>query len=160
MLHAPDFLGYESGLHMADERPELLQRGLRLMKACNRLMEVIGGRSVLPINVRIGGFYRAPARSELRALTGQLEQARQDALETVRWVATFPFPDFDRQGLDWISKHRRTVRDYEHLAASHEAMILWAMIPVDCTILCRSAQELVVSGGCLNRAFKKVFVVS
>jgi transposase len=28
----------------------------------------------------------------------------------------------------WISKHRRTTRDYEHLPASHEAMILWAMI--------------------------------
>jgi transposase len=28
----------------------------------------------------------------------------------------------------WISKHRRTVRDYEHLPASHEAMILRAMI--------------------------------
>ena len=27
----------------------------------------------------------------------------------------------------WISKHRRTVRDYERLPASHEAMILWAM---------------------------------
>jgi sulfhydrogenase subunit alpha len=96
LLHAPDFLGYESGIHMARERPELLQRGLRLKKAGNQLMEVIGGRSVHPVNVRVGGFYRAPARSELRALTGQLEQARQDALATVRWVATFPFPDFDR----------------------------------------------------------------
>lgn len=28
----------------------------------------------------------------------------------------------------WISKHRRTTRDYVRLAASHEAMILWAMI--------------------------------
>jgi hypothetical protein len=28
----------------------------------------------------------------------------------------------------WISKHRRTTRDYERLPASHEAMILWAMI--------------------------------
>ena len=58
LLHAPDFLGYESGLHMADERPDLLQRGLRLKKAGNRLMEVIGGRSVHPVKVRIGGFYR------------------------------------------------------------------------------------------------------
>jgi coenzyme F420-reducing hydrogenase alpha subunit len=104
LLHAPDFLGYESGLHMADERPDLLRRGLRLKKAGNRLMEVIGGRSVHPVNVRVGGFYRAPARSELRALTGQLEQARQDALETVRWVATFPFPDFDRQ-YTFVSLH-------------------------------------------------------
>ena len=37
-----------------------------------------------------------------------------------RWVVERTFA--------WISKHRRTVRDYEHLAASHEAMILWAMI--------------------------------
>jgi hypothetical protein len=28
----------------------------------------------------------------------------------------------------WIRKHRRTVRDYEKLPASHEAMITWAMI--------------------------------
>jgi len=79
---------------MARERPELLQRGLRLKKAGNRLMEVIGGRSVHPVNVRIGGFYRSPARSELRNLIGELEQARNDAMDTVRWVAGFSFPDF------------------------------------------------------------------
>jgi transposase len=37
-----------------------------------------------------------------------------------RWVVERTFA--------WISKHRRTVRDYEHLTSSHEAMILWAMI--------------------------------
>ncbi len=30
--------------------------------------------------------------------------------------------------LAWIGEHRRTVRDYECLPASHEAMITWAMI--------------------------------
>ena len=28
----------------------------------------------------------------------------------------------------WISTHRRSVRDYERLPASHEAIVLWAMI--------------------------------
>jgi transposase len=37
-----------------------------------------------------------------------------------RWVVERTFA--------WISKHRRTVRDYEQLPASHEAMIMWAMI--------------------------------
>ena len=37
-----------------------------------------------------------------------------------RWVVERTFA--------WISKHRRIVRDYEQLPASHEAMILWAMI--------------------------------
>jgi transposase len=30
--------------------------------------------------------------------------------------------------LAWITAHRRCARDYETLPASHEAMILWAMI--------------------------------
>jgi coenzyme F420-reducing hydrogenase alpha subunit len=95
LLHAPDFLGYESGIHMARDRPDLVQRGLQLKKAGNRLMEVIGGRSVHPVNVRVGGFYRAPDRRDLRALAGELEQARAAALDTVQWVATFDFPEFD-----------------------------------------------------------------
>jgi sulfhydrogenase subunit alpha len=102
LLHAPDFLGYESGIHMARDHPDLVQRGLRLKRAGNRLMEVIGGRSVHPVNVRIGGFYRAPDRRDLRALTGELEWARQAAAETVEWVATFPFPSFET-GYQFVS---------------------------------------------------------
>ena len=96
LLHAPDFLGYESGLQMAQHRPDLLQRGLRLKKAGNRVMEVIGGRAVHPVNVRVGGFYRAPDRRDLDGLRAGLDQARRDALQTVRWVARFSFPDFDQ----------------------------------------------------------------
>jgi sulfhydrogenase subunit alpha len=59
-------------------------------------MEVVGGRSVHPVNVRTGGFYRAPATGDLRALLPELEQARQDAADTVAWTGTFTFPDFSR----------------------------------------------------------------
>jgi sulfhydrogenase subunit alpha len=96
LLHAPDFLGYDSGIHLARDHPGLVQRGLRIKKAGNRLMEVVGGRSVHPVNVKVGGFYRAPAAAELRALLPELEQARQDAADTVAWVGTFTFPDFER----------------------------------------------------------------
>ena len=27
LLHAPDFLGYESGIHLARDHPEIVQRG-------------------------------------------------------------------------------------------------------------------------------------
>ncbi|HEY3652582.1 MAG TPA: transposase [Streptosporangiaceae bacterium] len=32
--------------------------------------------------------------------------------------------------LSWITRHRRTVRDYERLPAHHETCIYWAMIIV------------------------------
>jgi coenzyme F420-reducing hydrogenase alpha subunit len=56
-------------------------------------MALVGGREIHPINVRVGGFYRAPGRRELHTLREPLERAREIALETVGWVAGFDFPE-------------------------------------------------------------------
>ena len=95
MLHAPDFLGYESAFAMASEHGELVERGLRTKKAGNSLIAAVGGREVHPINVRVGGFYRAPDRRLLEGLREELEWAREAAVETVRWTSTLPFPDLE-----------------------------------------------------------------
>jgi coenzyme F420-reducing hydrogenase alpha subunit len=92
MLHAPDFLGYESAVELARDAPAAVERGLALKKIGNDVMRLVGGREIHPINVRVGGFYRAPTRRELRALREPLERARELALETVRWTAGFDFP--------------------------------------------------------------------
>lgn len=105
MLHAPDFLGYEDAITMAKDHPGEVQRGLRLKKAGNDIVTLLGGREIHPINVRIGGFYKLPSKQELAKLSEALKWARDAALETVRWVATFPFPDFER--------------DYEFVALRH-----------------------------------------
>ncbi len=95
LLHAPDFLGYESGFAMAEEHAEIVERGLRTKKAGNELIAAIGGREVHPINVRVGGFYKAPERRKLEALREKLERARAEALETVRWTAQLPIPELE-----------------------------------------------------------------
>jgi transposase len=41
--------------------------------------------------------------------------------------------------LAWITRHRRTVRDYERLPARHETCIYWSMITVMTRRLARSA---------------------
>jgi coenzyme F420-reducing hydrogenase alpha subunit len=94
MLHAPDFLGVPNVVAIAQKEPGMVERGLRLKKAGNRIVELLGGREIHPINVRVGGFYRVPSRGELAPLAGELAVARDLALETVRWVAGFEFPDF------------------------------------------------------------------
>ncbi|HEX9260691.1 MAG TPA: Ni/Fe hydrogenase subunit alpha, partial [Acidimicrobiales bacterium] len=95
LLHAPDFLGYENGIALAADHRATVEMGLRLKKLGNELMEVVGGRAIHPVNVRVGGFYKAPACTALRALLPALEQARADALETVQWVAGFSFPEVE-----------------------------------------------------------------
>jgi len=105
MLHAPDFLGVHNVVEIAQSQPAIVERGLRLKKAGNAIVALVGGREIHPINVRVGGFYRIPPRADFLVLREQLQHARDDALATVAWVAGFEFPDF--------------VRDYELVALQH-----------------------------------------
>ncbi|HSA82995.1 MAG TPA: Ni/Fe hydrogenase subunit alpha [Geminicoccaceae bacterium] len=96
MLHAPDFLGYQSAIELARGHADIVKRGLGLKKAGNDIVALIGGREIHPINVKVGGFYRTPTKRELQTLTDSLERARDAAIETVRWVAAFDFPICER----------------------------------------------------------------
>jgi len=95
MLHAPDFLGTADAIEVARQHPEIVQRGLRLRGVGNKLIATLGGRQVAPVNVRVGGFYRLPEDAELEALVGPLREARDAAVETVRWTAGFTFPELE-----------------------------------------------------------------
>ena len=109
-LHAPDFLGYESAIAMAQDRPEhadAVRAALRLKKAGNAIVEVLGGRAIHPVNVRLGGFYRLPRRSEMSALGEQLKGVQDIARDLVRWTAGLEFPPFEH--------------DYEFVAMRHES---------------------------------------
>jgi sulfhydrogenase subunit alpha len=107
LLHAPDFLGYADAIQMAKDHRAVVERGLQLKKAGNEIVALLGGREVHPINVRVGGFYRVPEKRELAAITERLKWAREAALETVRWAAGLPFPEFEP--------------DYEFVALRHPA---------------------------------------
>ncbi len=91
-LHAPDFLGFHSGLDLAADHPAVVEGLLRLKRTGNRIMEAVGGRAIHPVNVRVGGFHRAPTTGELEDLLPDLEESRAFAIELVRWTAGFEFP--------------------------------------------------------------------
>ena len=95
LLHAADYLGYESGFTLAAARPEFVERGLRLKAVGSRIIEVLGGRAVHPINVAVGGFHRAPAAAAVRELLPDLAWGLAAALETVAEAAAFTIPAFD-----------------------------------------------------------------
>ena len=95
LLHAPDFLGYESGISMAADHRDAVERGLRLKKIGNDLLDIVGGRAVHPINVTVGGFYRAPRKKELQALLPDLHWGLQASIDVLKLVATFDFPDLE-----------------------------------------------------------------
>lgn len=94
MLHAPDFLGFPDAITMAKQHRSVVERGLRLKKAGNSIVNLLGGREIHPINVKVGGFYRLPTKDQWSVLTDELKWARDAAAETVRWVKDLPFPEY------------------------------------------------------------------
>jgi coenzyme F420-reducing hydrogenase alpha subunit len=103
LLHAPDFLGVDSALALARTDPELVQRALDLKQVGNQLVEVVGGRAVHPVNVRLGGFHRAPTAAELAPVADRLRIQLDAALDTVRLVAGFTFPDLRRDDVELVA---------------------------------------------------------
>jgi coenzyme F420-reducing hydrogenase alpha subunit len=98
MLHAPDFLGAPDAITLAKQHPERVRGGLRVKKAGNAIVSTLGGREIHPVNVKVGGFYRAPRRAELDVLLPDLRAALEEAEELLAWYASFEFPEFER---DW-----------------------------------------------------------
>jgi coenzyme F420-reducing hydrogenase alpha subunit len=96
MLHAPDFLGYAGAVEMARDHPQIVADALKLKKAGNEVMRVVGGREVHPVNLRVGGFHRAPRKAELAMLVEGLERAREIALSAVTLTAGLDFPDYEQ----------------------------------------------------------------
>ena len=97
LLHAPDFLGYPDAIQLAKDHPKVVQQGLRLKKVGNELMTLLGGREIHPVNVRVGGFYRCPAREELEGMRPAVEEALTLAEETARFVAGLDFPKVEEE---------------------------------------------------------------
>jgi len=97
MLHAPDFLGYAGAIEMAnDGHADTVKLALEVKKAGNAIVSFVGGREIHPINVRVGGFYKAPRKADFAALREQLLRARDLAEAFVDWTAGFDFPDKQR----------------------------------------------------------------
>ena len=105
LLAAPDFLGFDSVIGMAEKHPEAVRRGLRLQGLGNELIRLLGARSVHPVGACVGGFYRAPTTEQVAAMRDRLSAALPDAEALVAWSAALPVPDDDQAFVNVSLRH-------------------------------------------------------
>ena len=105
MLNAPDFFNAGSVLELAQFNPDVVKNALRMKKAGNQILAVLGGREIHPVNLCLGGFYKVPTKKELKNLLDEIKWARDTAMASIKFIAGFEFPEFSQ--------------DYEYLCLSH-----------------------------------------
>jgi coenzyme F420-reducing hydrogenase alpha subunit len=98
LLHVPDFLGYPDAISLAKDPQHgaWVRKSLRMKRAGNAILERLGGREIHPINIRVGGFYRAPAAAELEDLLPELRWGLSTAQAAAEWVSGLRTPDLER----------------------------------------------------------------
>jgi coenzyme F420-reducing hydrogenase alpha subunit len=100
-LQGPDFFDIESSWASREYLP-IAKRGLELKKLGNQILTIIGGRSIHPVTVRTGGFYKAPEKKELTRVLPDLERAYENSLKEIRWAAGLPFDGRSRE-IEYVS---------------------------------------------------------
>lgn len=105
LLAAPDYLGYNSVLEMSSLYGDEVRRGLKLQALGNDLIALFGARSVHPVGAKIGGFSKAPEQKTADLLLARVIDAKQDAIELIRWLDTLELPDDEQQFISVALHH-------------------------------------------------------
>ncbi len=112
-LSLPDYLGYESALAMAPKYRKELQNALRLIRAGNNIITVIGSRDLHPVSAAVGGWLKFPSQQQVVELKKQLITAKKDAIKTCRLFFSLKYPDFESRAecFSLVGKNRYAILD-------------------------------------------------
>jgi len=92
LLHLPDFYGKDSFLELPKD---ILEIGLSLRKVGNRILEILGGRHIHPVNLRVGGFYKLPSEDRIEEIIDLIERSILLAEEALDLVLSLDFPSIE-----------------------------------------------------------------
>lgn len=91
-LQGPDFYGLESAW-ASKEYIDVVKKGLNFKKIGNQIVSTIGGRSIHPVSVKVGGFFKMPKKKELTSMKDALQKAYEESLMGIKWSANLQFND-------------------------------------------------------------------
>ncbi len=92
-----DFFGYKNDLQLINAYPEKTHDAIKIREIGNRMVEIIGGRSVHPITPIIGGFRKVPPREELERLLDDCKRMLPVVLKLADLFVNLKYPQFYRE---------------------------------------------------------------
>lgn len=95
-LAAPDYVGIDNALELAEKKPEVFKVALALKEIGDDIVRTIGGRQVHPVTPCVGGFTKKFDRETLLGLKKRIDGNMHFALETLDLAHTFKYPQFER----------------------------------------------------------------
>lgn len=95
-LAAPDYIGIDNALDLAEKKPEVFKIALALKEIGDDIVRTIGGRQVHPVTPCVGGFSKGFDKKTLIELKKRIDGNMHFALETLDLAQKFKYPSFER----------------------------------------------------------------
>ncbi len=92
-----DFFGFKSDLQLINAYPEKTNDAVKIRDLGNRLVEIIGGRSIHPLTPCIGGISKAPDMNELKQLLNDYQNNLELAVKLGELFINLKYPEFERK---------------------------------------------------------------
>ena len=92
-----DFFGFKSDLELINAYPEKTHDAVKIRDIGNKIVEVIGGRSIHPLTPCIGGIRKAPDTNELKQLLNDCQNNLELTIKLGELFLNLKYPDFHRE---------------------------------------------------------------
>jgi coenzyme F420-reducing hydrogenase alpha subunit len=93
-LALPDYLNLKDNENLTEKYPEEFHIALNIKRMADKILEIVGGRSIHPINPVIGGFAKKISENDLANLRFNLENTLSDAEYAVDLFSQLDYPKF------------------------------------------------------------------
>ena len=92
-----DFFGFKSDLELINAYPEKTHDAIKIRDVGNKIVEIIGGRTVHPLTSCIGGLRQAPDSEKLKKLFDDCRNILPLSIKLAELFANLNYPDFIRK---------------------------------------------------------------
>jgi len=92
-----DFFGYKSDLQLINAYSESTHDAVKVRDVGNKIVEIIGGRSIHPLTPSLGGLRKAPDSDKLKELLNDLRNNLELAIKLGDLFIKLKYPEFHRE---------------------------------------------------------------
>lgn len=92
-----DFFGIDSDLKLIQKYPDKTKQAIAIRDFGNKIIEIIGGRSIHPLTPEVGGFTKLPDSQKIRQIRESAKKILPDAIKLASFFAKLHYPEFNRE---------------------------------------------------------------
>lgn len=92
-----DFFGFKNDLELINEYPEKTHDAMKIRDVGNKLVEIIGGRTIHPLTPCIGGIRKAPDSEKLKLIFNDCKTVLPLTIKLGELFIGLKYPDFQRK---------------------------------------------------------------